>query len=169
MGHHHASRVKKYRYSYLSQGEDNPYPPLSFGCNKKEVYPYSLQPEKIRIRALSSRYHGKHHGATFAMPVTEICVGSPGCGELKNPETIYRENERFFQIPVPSGGRTCFNLEFSHVVSKENLEIWCIGYETASLEHLERPMVPEPFTRSLPPQHPEGFPHAVKLKFSNNS
>lgn len=121
--------------------------------------------KELRIQAVSSRYYGKHPGSNFVIPITEISGGNPGHGELKNPETIFQEDERFFRIPVPPGGRTSIILTFSRTIRKEDLEIWCVGYEPASFGCLKRKHPPEPFTASLPLSHPDGFPHAVKLEF----
>ena len=117
---------------------------------------------ELRFKAYSSRYYGNVPTSSFALPVTEICSGKTGYGEKKNPETFFRKQERYFTFPVPAGGRTSFDLEFSRKTAPGALELWCIGYEDVSAGCLKRSRAPLEFMKTLPLQHPYGFPCAVK-------
>ena len=65
-------------------------------------------------------------------------------------------------FPVPAGGRTSFDLEFSRKTASGAVELWCIGYEDVSAGCLKRSRAPLEFMKTLPLQHPYGFPCAVK-------
>ena len=117
---------------------------------------------ELRFKAYSSRYYGNVPTSSFALPVTEICPGKTGYGETKNPETFFRKKERYFTFPVPAGGRTSFDLEFSRKTEPGAVELWCIGYEDVSAGCLKRSRAPLKFVKTLPLQHPYGFPCAVK-------
>ena len=119
----------------------------------------------LRIRVHSSRYYGDVPTSSFAVPVTELSSGKTGYGEKKNPETFFRKIERYFTFPVPPGGRTSFDLEFSTGIGADTLELWCVGYEGVSAECLKRGHAPLPeFTDTPPLQHPYGFPAAAECR-----
>ncbi len=118
---------------------------------------------QVRLRAKSSRYPGKRESTTFGISVTEIAPGVHGVSEIENPETIFQEKERFFQIPVPPGGESYIRISFGMGISSKDLEVWLLGYEDPSRNALLCKQAPCRFTRSLPPQHPAGFPIAEKL------
>ncbi len=122
------------------------------------------QGSELRVLAHTSRYGGINTTSTFAAPVTEITPGKGSYGELFNPENRFNKKQRFFAIPVPAGGKTYFDLEFSKPIPAEALELWCIGYEGRSRECLKKKKAPLAFDSVLPLQHPDGFPMAIKLQ-----
>lgn len=117
---------------------------------------------KAKVSLFSSRYPGAN-GSSYAMPVTEIHQNQPGYGENKNPECTLRDGRRFFSAPAPTGGEAFFRLE-AEGVTLDQLEIWAFGYEAPSRGYIKATSLPEPFSKSIPPQHPLGFPMAIKLE-----
>ena len=115
---------------------------------------------KGTIRVYSSRYK-KALGSCYSMPLTEIMPNKPGYGEHKNPDASPTDGRRFFSLPAPEGGEAFFNITMEGVQS-EQLEVWACGYEAPSREAATTDCPPY-FPKSLPPQHPLGFPLACRL------
>lgn len=137
------------------------------------VTPYRMNPLEMRlacpdsckVRVVASRYAGiRTSGSSFAPPVTHIQTGVPGYGENRNPEFIYNGNTSYYSIQVPPGGETFYYISFGGEIKLEDIELWCFGYEGRTREGIEEKSQLLTFNKSLPPQHPAGFPRAVKFE-----
>ena len=122
-------------------------------------------PDDCKIRAVASRYAGiRTTGASFAPAVTHIPAGVPGYGENRNAEFIWNGKTSYYSIPVPPGGETFYTISFGRKIKLEDFELWCFGYEDRTREGIDCDTQLLTFDKSMPLQHPAGFPRAVKFE-----
>ena len=135
--------------------------------------PYRMNPLEMRlacpadckVRVVASRYAGiRNEGSSFAPAITSIPVGVPGYGEYRNPEYLATDEVHYYSIPVPPGGETFYHISFGGKIAKEDFQLWCFGHEARSRDCMECDTTLDIFNRSLPPQHPAGFPRAEKFE-----
>jgi len=117
----------------------------------------------VRLRAFVARYRGVDTG--YAASITTIPVGDPGRGERKNGGAACRQDEVYYAIPVPGGGRFNLSLTVEGAPNKRRLiGAWLAGYEAPSRNSVARKSGPARFRKCLPYQHPLGFGKALRLQ-----
>ena len=135
--------------------------------------PYRMDPLELRLaipagsklRVTGSRYGGiRTTGSTFAPAITQIPQGVPGYGENHNPvEHDWKDD--YYSIPVPPGGKTYYVFMFGSGIKKEDIKLWCLGYEPSSRGSVKLEQQLLGFDSVTPPHSPAGFPRAKELKF----
>jgi hypothetical protein len=122
---------------------------------------------RVNLAAYASRYPGNHH-SQCALPVTWLTPGRPGYGEQRNLKDTCADDERYFSIPVPDGGRFYLTLEVEGLDAQTTLaEAWLTGYEAPSREGIVNPEAAGRFQDCLPYQHPLGFGQTHPLPLGN--
>jgi hypothetical protein len=120
---------------------------------------------KSRMQVNFSRY-AKAEGSAYSLPVTEITSSIPGFGEFRNIEDAASADQKFYAVKIPDGGESYYRVEIFGVdPDADDLELWLAGYEAPSRECVKTKVAPFGFNKSIPYQHPLGFPRAIRINF----
>ncbi len=115
-------------------------------------------------RIMFSRYPLAESSACM-MPMSEHHVNQPGYGERKNPDLITAQEQKYYSSRLADGGESHYRLEIEDVDFEQNeIELWLSGFEAPSRSSIESSKAPFGFDKTLPFQHPLGFPRQIKIK-----
>lgn len=117
---------------------------------------------ELRFKAYSSRYYGNVPTSSFGASRHGDLFRQDGLWREKEPGDIFPEAGTVFHFPRPCRRKNIFRSGVFTETASGAVELWCIGYEDVSAGCLKRSRAPLEFMKTLPLQHPYGFPCAVK-------